>query len=153
MALRWPCWRPLVCTRLRLGQGCRTNQQAENLLATETCFINRMFLSLLYCLSSDTSSEIGEIGLNLPWASGYDWQDLIKLYLHRLCLQSEYCPGRGLRDHCPVIVLTPFNLQAGNRRLGEMQGRGWRGTSVLCVRVSSVSAALPSPGVRPSGLV
>lgn len=115
-------------------------------------FINRMFLSLLYCLSSDTSSEIGEIGLNLPWASGYDWQDLIKLYLHRLCLQSEYCPGRGLRDHCPVIVLTPFNLQAGNRRLGEMQGRGWRGTSVLCVRVSSVSAALPSPGVRPSGL-
>lgn len=112
-----------------------------------------MFLSLLYCLSSDTSSEIGEISLNLPWASGYDWQDLIKLYLHLLCLQSEYCPGRGLRDHCPVIVLTPFNLQARNRRLGEMQGRGWRGTSVLCMRVSSVSAALPSPGVRPSGLV
>lgn len=154
VALRWLCWRPLVCICLHLGQGCHADQQAETLLAlklVEACFVNRMFLSLLYCLSSDTSSEIGEISLNLPWASGYDWQDLIKLYLHLHCLQSEYCPGKGLRDHCPVIVLTPFHLkQARNRRLGEMQGRGWKGTSVLCMRVSSVSAALPGPGVRPS---
>lgn len=86
-----------------------------------------------------TSSEIGEIRLNLPQARGYDQQELIQLYWCLLCFQSECCTGGAWGISVRLFPSHPLNLQVRNLRPGELWGQSWGYLRLVCQVVFNVS--------------
>lgn len=74
-----------------------------------------------------------------------------KIWLNCICIFSVYNQNTVLEGASGITVQLlslPFNLPVRNRKFGEMQGQGWRGTLVLCMRVFSVSNPAKSRGLE-----